>query len=129
MGIFARYCPLVDSLHLGYVVGSSHVDPVEQLIAHLLDPLFHGQGQVLHGHLDYTGELLACGLEPKVVFAMCISDLGRVALVELPLLMEGDNQGGTIIWSEVTRVLFLSFNFHDNIAQIHDFSQEFGIHE
>ena len=60
MGILARCCPLIDPLQLGRVDGRSHVDQVEQLIAHLLGPLFHGPGQVLHSHLDFSGEMLAC---------------------------------------------------------------------
>ena len=129
MGIFARCCPLIDPLHLGCVDGSSRVDPVGQIIAHLLGTLFHGQGQVLHSNLDFAGKLLACGLEPKVLFEMCVSELGRVALVELPLEMEGEFVGGANIWSDVPRVLFLSLNFNDNIAEILDFSLEYGIHE
>ena len=60
---------------------------------------------------------------------MCVSELGRVALVELPLAMEGELVGGANIWSEVARVLFLSLNYNDNITQIFDFSLEFRIHE
>ena len=129
MGVLAGGRPLINPMHLGSIDGSSHVDPVEQLIAHLFGSLFHGQGQVLHSHQDFAGELLACGFEPKVVLAIGISKLGLVALVELPLVMECEFVGGANIWSEVTRVLFLSLNFNDNIAQILDFSLEFGIHK
>ena len=127
MRIFARCCPLVDPLHLGGVDSSSHVDPVEQLIAHLLGPLFHGEGQLLHPDLDFASEVLACGLEPKVVFAMCISQLGRVALVEQPLVMECELIGGANIWCKVTWVLFLSLYFYSNIFQVLDFSLQFRI--
>ena len=127
MGILTRCFPLIDPLHLGRVDGSCPVDLVVQRIAHLLGPLFHGQCQVLHPHLDFPGALLACGLETKVVFAMCVSVLGPVALVELPLVVEGEFVGGANIWSEVTRVQFLYLNFNDNIAQILAFSLEFGI--
>ena len=74
-------------MHLGCVDGSSHVDPVEQLIAHLLGPLIHAQGEVLDTHLDFGGELLGSALKPKVVFAECISELGRISLVDLPLVI------------------------------------------
>ena len=68
MGILALGRPLVNPLHLGFVDVSSHVDPAAQRTAHLLGPLFYGQGQVLNSHLDFAGELLASSLEPKVVF-------------------------------------------------------------
>ena len=76
MGILAVVSPLVNPLHLGCVYSCGHVDPIEQLIAHFLGLLFHGDGQVLHSHWDFAGELLSCCLKPKVVFAMCISELG-----------------------------------------------------
>ena len=89
MGVLAGGRPLLNPLHLGCVDGSSHVDPSEQLIAHSLGTLFHGPGQVLHTQLDFAGELLACCLEPKVVFAEGVTEFNRVTLVELPLVTEG----------------------------------------
>ena len=129
MGVLTGGCLLINPLHFGCIDSCGHVDPVVQLIAHLLSPLFYRQGQVLHSHLDFAGKLLACGFEPKVVFAMCVSELGRVTLVELPLEMKCEFVGGANIGSEVTRVLFLSLDFNYNIAQVLDFSLEFGIHK
>ena len=74
MGFLAGSRPLLNPLHLGCVDVSSHIDPSEQLIAHILGTLFHGQGQELHSQLDFAGELLASSLEPKVVFAEGITE-------------------------------------------------------
>ena len=128
MGILSRCCPLIDPLHLGYVSGSGHVDPVEQLIAHLLGLLFHGQGQLLNPHLDFAGELLGCCFQPEIVFTMSIAELSCVAFVELLLVVESEFIGGVNIRSKVTRVLFLSLDFNNNLSQVYDFSLEFGIH-
>ena len=129
MGILARCCSLIDPLNLGRVDRSKHVDPVEQLIAHLLGPLFHGQGQVLHSYLDFAGKLLTFCFNPEVVFAMYVSELVLVTLIELPLVIESEFVGGANIGSEVTWVLFLSLDFNYNISQVVDFSQEFEIHK
>ena len=125
MGILARCYALIDPLYLGCVDGSCHVDPVEHLIAHLMGLLFRGQGQVRHPHLDFAGELLACCFKPEVVFAMSISELDRVALLELPLEIESVFVGGANIASVVPRVLFLAVDFNKNISEVLDFSLEF----
>ena len=80
-------------------------------------------------HLDFAGELLATSLELKVVFAERISELNQVAFVELPLVMEGMFVGGANIASEVTRVLFPSVDFKDDISQVFNHFLEFEIHE
>ena len=98
------------------------------LIAHLLGSLFHGQGRVLHSHLDFAGKLFTCGLEMKVDFAMCISKLGRVAFVEVPLVMEGQFICSSNIGNKLTRVLFLSLNFKDNISQVFNLFLKFRIY-
>ena len=89
MGILARGCPLVDPLYQGCIDGSSHDDPAEQLIAHLLGAVFYGQGQVLDFHLNFPGELLSGSLEPKVVFAQYILEFYSGMLEKLPLEVEG----------------------------------------
>ena len=128
MGVLAGSRPLLYPLHLGCVDGSSHVDPSEQLIAHSLGTLFHGQGQVLHSQLDFAGELLASCLQPKVVFSEGVTEFDCVALVELPLVAEGEFVGGANIWSDVSWVLFLSLYFKDNIPHVLNLFLEFGIH-
>ena len=89
MGIFAGSRPLLNPLHLGCIDGCRHVDLSEQFIAHILGTLFHGQSKVLYSQLDVAGELLACCLKPKVVFAEGVTEFNQVALVELPLVSEG----------------------------------------
>ena len=89
MGVLAQSHPLLNPLQLGSIDGSSHVDPSAQLIANILGTLFHGQGQVLHSQLDIASELLACCLEPKLVFAKGVTEFNQVALVELLLVAEG----------------------------------------
>ena len=53
---------------------------------------------------------------------MFVSELGRVALVELPLVVESKFVGATNIANEVMRVLFVSLDFNYNISQVLDFS-------
>ena len=59
---------------------------------------------------------------------MCVSELGRVAHIQLTLVIDSKFVGGTNIGSEVTRVLLLSLDFDYNISQVLNFSLEFGIH-
>ena len=118
MSIFTRCFALVDPLHLRRNDGCSHVHPVGQLIALRLGLLFHSQGQVLHPHLDFAGEQLAFCIKSEVVFVMCIPELARVGLLELPLVMESEFVGGANIGSTVRRVLFLSLIFNYNISQV-----------
>ena len=59
---------------------------------------------------------------------MCISEFCLVAFVELLFAMEGQFIGGANIGSEVTRVVFLSLNFRDNISQVLNLFLEFRIH-
>ena len=89
MGILARGRPLVYPLHLGCIDGCGHIDPAEQLIAHHLGTLIHGQRQVLHSQLDFASELLASSLVLKVVFTEFILEFDRVAFKGLLLVVEG----------------------------------------
>ena len=129
MGILARGAPPVNPLHRGCVESCCHVELAAQYIAHLLGSLFHGEGQVLHSHLDFSGELLACSLELKVVFALCIPEFNWVAFITLPLVVEGQFIGSAKIVREVTRVLLLSLNFKDYITQELNLFLEFEIYE
>ena len=79
----------IDPRHLDCINSSCRVNPAEQLIAHQLSSLFHGQGQVLNSHLDFASKLLASYFELKVVVAECILELGRVTFIELTLVVEG----------------------------------------